>query len=115
MPMDGTGGSAPGAGSIANPNYSVSITDEEAKASLAQFGAEKDAKRLFPKNATTPAPKRVGIAVSSGLGLLPSLTLRSGSVSAYDVGLGAPGRLVSAEEPTVQAFKARSLALVGIL
>ena len=34
-PIDGTGGSAPGAGSIANPNYSVSITDEEAKAPLA--------------------------------------------------------------------------------
>ena len=77
IPIDGTRGSAPGAGSIANPNYSVSIT--EAKASLAQFEAEKDAKQLFP---TTLAPESVGTAVSSGLELLPSLTLRSGSVSA---------------------------------
>jgi hypothetical protein len=44
IPIDGTGGSGPGAGTIANPNYSVSITDEEAKASRAQFDAVKDAK-----------------------------------------------------------------------
>jgi hypothetical protein len=78
IPIDGVGGSGPGAGSIANPNYSVTITDEEAKASRAQFDADKDAKRLFPHNATTLAPERLGMGVSSGLELLPSLMGQKG-------------------------------------
>jgi hypothetical protein len=69
IPIDGTGGSGPGAGSIANPSYSVSITDEEAKASRVPFDADEDAKRLFPKNATTLTPGGIGMAVSSGLEL----------------------------------------------
>jgi hypothetical protein len=41
IPIDGTGGRRPGAGTIANPNYSVSLTHEEAKASRAQFDPDK--------------------------------------------------------------------------
>jgi hypothetical protein len=82
VPIDGIGGSGPGAGSIANPNYSVSITDEEAKAERTQFDVQKDAKRLFPKNTTKAAPGGMEMAVSSGLELLPSLMGRKGSVVA---------------------------------
>ena len=67
---------------MANPNYSVTITDEEAKASKAQFDADKDAKQLFVKNTTVPAPGEIGMAVSSGLELLPSLVSRKGSAAA---------------------------------
>ena len=82
IPIDGTGGCGPGAGSIANPNYSVTITRDEAEVSKAHFNAEKDAKRLIPKNATVLAPESIGMAVSSGLDLLPSLVNRKGSVAA---------------------------------
>lgn len=78
IPIDSVGGSGPDAGSIASPNYSVAMTDEEARASRAQFDADKDAKRLFPRNATTLAPERLEIGVSSRLELLPSLMGRKG-------------------------------------
>ena len=82
IPIEGTSGGGPGSGSIANPNYSVTISRDEAEASKAKFDVEKDAKRLIPKNATTPTPENIGMAVSSGLELLPSLVTRKGSVAA---------------------------------
>lgn len=62
-----------------NLKYSVSITDEEAKASRAHSDVEKDAKRLFPKNAPKAAPGEMEMAVSSGLELLLSLMARKES------------------------------------
>jgi small-conductance mechanosensitive channel len=71
VPIAGPGGDGPVAGTLQNPNYAVSIPDEVAHAARAQFDADKDAKRLFPKNGNS-----VREAVSSGLDLLPSLIAR---------------------------------------
>lgn len=77
VPIAGPAGDGPVAGSLQNPNYAVSIPDDVAHAARAQFDADKDAKRLFPKSGST-----VGNAVSSGLDLLPNLIARKTSVAA---------------------------------
>jgi small-conductance mechanosensitive channel len=79
VPIDGPGGTGPGSGSMASPNYTVAITDDIAQAAKAKFDAEKDAKRLVPKNA--PSAGDIGVAVggplgSSGLQVLPSIVSR---------------------------------------
>ncbi|KAK4946804.1 hypothetical protein LTR10_014306 [Elasticomyces elasticus] len=78
IPIDGPGGSAPGAGSIQSPTYSVAVTDEMAKAAKAKFDQEVDAKRLFPKNQPTYEPGVIvgGSTGTTSLEVLPSL-LRS--------------------------------------
>ena len=48
VPIEGTGGSGPGAGSKEKPAYSVSITDEEARVAKERFERDKEAKRLVP-------------------------------------------------------------------
>jgi hypothetical protein len=68
VPIDGPGGSGPGAGSINNPTYSVAIPDELAKESRAKFDADKDAKKLVNQPEETNDS-----AVSSGLEILKSL------------------------------------------
>lgn len=80
IPIDGPSGSGPSAGSMNNPTYSVTITNEEAQAARAQFDADKDAKRLYPKNSINPTS-----AASTGLEVLPSLLARKTSVSKTSV------------------------------
>jgi hypothetical protein len=77
VPIAGPGGDGAAMGSPAAPNYTVAITDDVAQAAKAKFDADKDAKRLFPKNATDG----VRLAVSSGLEVLPSLINRKASTS----------------------------------
>ena len=48
VPINGPGGGGPGAGNKANPTYSVSITDDIAKANKKQFDEDADKKRLVP-------------------------------------------------------------------
>jgi hypothetical protein len=80
VPIDGPGGSGPGSGSMESPTYSVTITDDIAKAARAKFDEEKDKKRMNPKN--KPADSEIGVAVgggplgSTGLQVMPS-TARS--------------------------------------
>jgi small-conductance mechanosensitive channel len=76
VPIAGPGGDGPVAGTLQNPNYAVSVPDEVAHAAREKFDAEKDAKRLFPKNGGMFDAER---AMSSGLDLLPSLMKRKAS------------------------------------
>lgn len=48
VPIYGPGGGNPAAGDKANPTYSVSITDAEARENKEQYNMDKDAKRLVP-------------------------------------------------------------------
>lgn len=48
VPVYGPAGGGPAAGDKANPTYSVSITDSEAKENQQQFDLDKKAKRLVP-------------------------------------------------------------------
>jgi hypothetical protein len=76
VPIDGPGGSGPGAGSINNPTYSVPITDEVAKESRAKFDADKEGKKLVnqPEFASEEG-------VSSGLDILRSLRRKNGEAA----------------------------------
>ena len=76
VPIAGPAGDGPLAGSLQAPNYSVSVSEDVAKAARAQFDSDKDAKRLFPKNGPT-----IGGAISSSLDVLPSLISRKTSVA----------------------------------
>jgi hypothetical protein len=73
IPIDGPAGSAPGAGSINNPNYSVTITDEIAKASREKFDTDKAAKKMVP----LPEDQVNDTGVTSSLEILKSLRQRS--------------------------------------
>jgi hypothetical protein len=73
VPIDGPGGSSPGAGSINNPTYTVDITNELAKESRAQFDTEKAAKKLANQSGQDTAS-------SSGLEILKSLRRTSSVV-----------------------------------
>ena len=77
VPIDGPAGSAPAAGSINNPNYSVAITDDEAKASRARFDNDKSSQKLASQQ-THPG------GASTGLEILKSLTLRRSSAAVPD-------------------------------
>lgn len=48
IPIYGPGGGAPALGDASNPTYSVSISDEQAKANRDKAEAEKEAKRMIP-------------------------------------------------------------------
>lgn len=76
VPIAGPNGDGPSKGSMAAPSYTVAIDGEAAKAAKDKFDADKDAKRLFPKNATG-----IGQAFSTGLDLLPTLINRKASAS----------------------------------
>lgn len=68
VPIDGSGGSGPSAGSINNPTYSVPITDELAKEARTKFDAEKDAKKMVNQPDLAP-----DTGVSSSLDILRTL------------------------------------------
>jgi hypothetical protein len=88
VPIDGPGGSGPGSGSINNPNYSVTISDEIAKASRAQFDADKAAKKMVPRTEDLADDT----AVSSNLEVLKSLRQRSVVAEIVDEQRNAPQR-----------------------
>jgi small-conductance mechanosensitive channel len=90
VPIDGPAGSGPGAGSINNPNYSVTITDDLAKETRAKFDADKAAKKM-------PAPSEDlpnNTGVSSSLEILKSLRQRNVAVAEP---LGQPRSAASLE------------------
>lgn len=74
VPIDGPAGTGPSSGSINNPNYSVSITDEYAKASRARYDADKKGKKLAAQEPNHGA-------VSTSLEILKSLTTRRPSLA----------------------------------
>ena len=77
VPIDGPAGSAPAAGSINNPNYSVAITDDEAKASRADFDNDRSSKKLASQQIHPGG-------ASTGLEILKNLTLRRSSAAMPD-------------------------------
>lgn len=78
VPIDGPGGSGPGSGSMASPNYTVAITDEIAQAARQKFNDEKDSKRMVPKNPPPAAEDaEIGVAVGGGGGVPGSTGLQA--------------------------------------
>lgn len=69
VPIDGPAGSGPMQGTINSPNYSVNISEAEARESRAHFDQEKAAKRLLPVGQSYPGYEA---AISTGLDILPS-------------------------------------------
>jgi len=69
VPIDGPAGSGPERGSINAPNYSVTISDAEAKATRAAFDEAKSSKKFVPTEAVVPEASVPG---STGLEILPS-------------------------------------------
>lgn len=86
IPIDGTSGGGPGSGFANNPSYSVSVSDNDAKAAKAKYEADKDAKRMYPKHSDA-APADITKAVSSGLELLPGLVVRKLQIGSQNMGL----------------------------
>lgn len=69
VPINGPGGGGDAQGSAANPSYSVSVSDAEARNNVAKSALDKDAKRMVPKNKLQKSPTAESNKSGSGAGL----------------------------------------------
>jgi len=105
IPINGPGGGGDASpGDPKNPSYSVVVTDEMAAAARAKAAAEKEAKRMYPKDAAPAEPKAVlNTGVSSAISAVVAAgRMRQGGNRSVDT--SRTGRRPSSEVIAGQAI-----------